>query len=64
MKLSKKGLEKTQSFQKKHDMSKWPVPACLFIGIGVGLLTGQVAAFTLIGLGAGFLITFLSSRKK
>jgi len=49
---------------KKHDMSKWPVPACLFIGIGVGLLTGQVAAFTLIGLGTGFLITFLVSRKK
>ena len=49
---------------KKKDMSKWPVPACLFIGIGVGLLTNQVAAFTLIGLGSGFLITFLVSRRK
>ena len=47
---------------KKHD--KWPILACLFIGIGVCLLTGQVAAFTLIGLGTGFLIIFLSSRKK
>jgi len=49
---------------KKQDISKWPIPACLFIGIGVGLLTGQVAAFTLIGLGSGFLITFLTSKKK
>ena len=49
---------------KKHDMSKWPIPACLFIGIGLGLLTGQVAAFTLIGLGIGLLITFSMSRKK
>ncbi len=45
-------------------MSKWPIPACLFIGIGIGFLTKQVAAFTLIGLGTGFLITFLTSRKK
>jgi len=49
---------------KKHDISKWPIPACLFIGIGVGLLTGQVAAFTLIGLGLGILITYLKSGKK
>lgn len=49
---------------KKKDISKWPIPACLFIGIGIGLLTGQVAAFTLIGLGLGIFITFLTSRKK
>ena len=49
---------------KNKDMSKWPVPAFLFMGIGVGLLTGQVAAFVLIGLGLGILITFLTSRKK
>ena len=49
---------------KKHDMSKWAIPACLFMGIGIGLLTKQVAAFTLIGLGLGILITFLMSKKK
>ncbi|MBU2634395.1 MAG: hypothetical protein KJ674_04060 [Nanoarchaeota archaeon] len=49
---------------KKHDINKWPIPACLFIGIGIGLLTGQVAAFTIIGLGVGFLIVFLTMRKK
>jgi len=49
---------------KKHDINRWPVPACLIIGIGVGILTGQVAGFTLIGLGSGILITYLFWRKK
>ena len=48
---------------KNHDMSKWPIPACLFIGIGVGLLTEQVAAFTLVGFGSGLLITYLVKRR-
>jgi hypothetical protein len=30
------------------------VPAGLLIGIGVGVLVGEVVAWTLIGLGAGF----------
>lgn len=47
----------------KHDITKWPVPACLFIGIGAGILAGNIAAFTLMGLGAGLLITYLMSRK-
>ena len=50
--------------KKKSDMSKWPIPAFLLIGIGVGILTEQVAGFTLIGLGLGILITFLTMRKK
>ena len=50
--------------KKKSNISKWPVPAFLFIGIGIGLLTSQVAAFTLIGLGVGILITYLTSKKK
>jgi hypothetical protein len=49
---------------KKQNISQWSIPACLFIGIGIGILEGQVAAFALIGLGAGILITFLTSRKK
>jgi len=46
----------------KSDISKWPVPACLFIGLGIGLLTSNVAACLLIGLGAGLLITFIFSK--
>ncbi|MFC1700893.1 hypothetical protein ACFLZ0_02050 [Patescibacteria group bacterium] len=54
---------------KKHDISKWPIPACLFIGIGIGLLLFDqfpvaILAFALIGLGLGILITFIASRKK
>ena len=46
---------------KKHksDINKWPIPAGLFIGIGVGMLTGQVAAFTLIGFGVGLVLVWL-----
>jgi len=50
--------------KKKSDMSRWPVPAFLLIGIGVGLLTGQVAACTVIGLGVGIAITYLMVRKE
>ncbi|MBT6690663.1 hypothetical protein HN903_01300 [archaeon] len=40
--------------KKKDDNSGIFIPAGLFLGIGIGLLTGQVAAFTMIGLGIGF----------
>tara|TARA_Y100000310_G_scaffold342325_1_gene445070 strand:+ start:7072 stop:7248 length:177 start_codon:yes stop_codon:yes gene_type:complete len=53
--------------KKRSDTNKWPIPAFLFIGIGIGfLLMDQfplaIPAFTLIGLGVGFLVTFLTSR--
>ncbi|MBU0957742.1 MAG: hypothetical protein KKF56_02935 [Nanoarchaeota archaeon] len=32
------------------------IPGGIIAGIGIGLLINQVAAFTLIGLGAGFLL--------
>lgn len=50
--------------KKKDDKSGWAIPAGLFIGIGVGLITNQVAGFTLIGLGAGFLVAYLFRNKK
>jgi hypothetical protein len=54
---------------KKDDVSKWPVPAFLLMGIGFGFLFLDkwplaIPAFTLIGLGLGLLITFLTSRNK
>jgi len=48
----------------KKDKSDWSIPAGLFIGLGLGLITGQVAGFLLIGLGTGFLLAWLSDRKK
>jgi len=50
--------------RKVSDLDKWPVPAGLFIGIGVGLITGQIWGFALIGFGLGLFITYLNSRKK
>jgi len=55
--------------KKKSDMSKWPIPAFLLIGIGIGLLLVDkfpiaIPAFTLIGLGLGILITYLKEKKK
>ena len=50
--------------KKKENKSDWAIPAGLFIGIGVGLITGQVAGFTLIGLGVGFLVAYLGRKKR
>jgi len=49
--------------KQKTDMSGMAIPAGLLIGIGIGLLLGQVAAYTLIGLGVGFLVGYLGMRK-
>lgn len=42
------------------------IPAGLFIGMGVGFLTGSFVAWMYIGLGAGFLamLIMLLARKK
>jgi hypothetical protein len=58
-----------EKMKKPDDISKWPIPAFLLMGIGIGLLLVEefpmaIPAFTLIGLGLGILITFLISRKK
>ncbi|NQU79098.1 hypothetical protein HQ545_04990 [Candidatus Woesearchaeota archaeon] len=55
--------------QKLSYVNKLPIPACLLMGIGIGMLLVNelpmsIPAFTLIGLGVGILISFLISRKK
>jgi hypothetical protein len=40
---------------KLEDRAGVMIPAGLLVGIGYGMLTDNVAAYTLIGLGAGFL---------
>lgn len=49
---------------KKKSVNQLLIPAGLLIGIGIGLAVNQVAAGTLIGLGAGFFATFLFARNK
>ena len=50
--------------KNKSDINKWPMPAGLFIGIGIGLITGQVWGYALIGFGLGIFISYLTLRKK
>lgn len=40
---------------KKEDISGLFIPAGLFIGIGLGFILENLVAWTLMGLGAGFL---------
>jgi hypothetical protein len=39
---------------KSEDTTGIFIPAGLLIGIGIGLLIGEIAAWTLLGLGVGF----------
>jgi len=48
----------------KKDKSDWLIAAGLFIGLGIGLITGQIWGCVLIGFGLGLLSTYLVSRKK
>lgn len=40
---------------KKCSKEGYFIPAGLFIGLGIGLITGNVPGYMFIGLGAGFL---------
>ncbi|MBR9701538.1 hypothetical protein GOV13_01310 [Candidatus Pacearchaeota archaeon] len=57
--MAKKKQKKKEAKGAKDDRSGMAIPAGLLIGIGIGLLIGQVAAFTMIGLGVGFLIGYM-----
>ena len=48
--------------KKKYDSGIF-IPAGLLLGIGVGMLTNQVAPFTLIGLALGFIFMYLFKKK-
>ncbi len=47
-----------KKFKRIHeDRTDWFIPAGMFIGLGIGLITNQVPGYLLIGLGVGFLIS-------
>ncbi len=55
--------------KKKQNYDSWPIPAGLFVGLGVGfLLTDKfplaIPGCLMIGLGLGFLTAFIFSRRK
>lgn len=47
----------------KSDMTGLLFPAGIFIGMGFGLLTGQLPAGIFLGMGFGFLAMFFSKRQ-
>lgn len=60
-------MKRIKKFKRIHeDRTDWFIPAGMFIGLGVGLITNQIPGCLLIGFGAGFLISAIISicRKK
>jgi len=53
-----------EKIKKKDGPEGLAIPACLFIGMGLGFLVGNFVAWMFIGLGAGFLILLASRWKK
>lgn len=54
-------MAKTKNTAK--DYSGMLIPGCMFLGIGVGMLFDQTGAFTIVGLGVGFVLFFIARRK-
>ena len=50
-----KSSKESPSKKRKDETSGLLIPAGLFIGIGIGFLLDELVAYTLLGLGAGFL---------
>jgi len=55
--------------KKKKIDSTWLIPACLFIGLGVGFLfmlknSLAIPAFTLIGLGTGLSSAYIFRERR
>lgn len=54
-KKNKTEIKKTLNNPKKDDKSGYVVAAGLFIGLGIGFLTGNLVGWTCLGLGIGFI---------
>ncbi|MCB9359632.1 hypothetical protein H6503_06900 [Candidatus Woesearchaeota archaeon] len=65
--MAKKQIKKQNKEQKKsklNDISGLFIPAGLFIGMGIGFVTGQLVGALFIGLGCGFLGMILAKKYK
>ena len=56
--MAKKKANSTE--KKSQDRSGLFVPAGIFIGMGIGFITGQVVGFLFLGLGVGFVLMALA----
>ena len=50
--------------KKKDEVEALAIPAGLFIGMGIGFMTGNLVPWMFIGLGAGFVGMILLMLKK
>ncbi len=57
-------VKKNQKIEKKDDSAGIFIPAGLFIGMGIGLLTDNFIAWLFIGLGAGFITMAIAKAAK
>ena len=55
-------VKKNKVSKKKEDHAGMLFLVGMFLGIGIGLLTGHIAAFTLIGIAVGFLMKYYAKR--
>lgn len=55
-------MVKKKVVKKKYDSGIF-IPAGIFLGLGVGMLNGQVAPYLMIGLGLGFVGMYLFRKK-
>ena len=48
----------------QSDFYKNPIfVGCMFVGIGIGMYLGEKAAGTMVGMGVGFIVHFVYSKK-
>ena len=57
-------MDKQKTKRKKNGIEGIAIPAGLFIGMGIGFLTGSLVAWLFIGLGAGFAFMILARLVK
>jgi len=50
--------------KKEEDRTGIFVPAGLFLGLGMGFITGELVGWLFVGMGLGFLAMALSKPKK
>ena len=56
--------EREEKVKNRRDMGGLFIPACLFLGMGWGIVTDKVAGGLFIGLGVGFLFFALTNILK
>jgi hypothetical protein len=60
--VKRRAKKSVKKVKKKQDSGIF-IPAGIFIGLGIGMFAGNVAAFLMLGLGVGFILMYLFRKK-